>query len=196
MQLAGPLRERVCEIPRFADVARQVVELRASVLEVLDQLPVALANSAGRTRAARQVQRVVPEDRTVLQSRASLEEPYEALAVNRLAGRQGHASQLCERRQKVNARDRDGGLAPGLDDTRPPHAGGHAYPPFVQRALHASQGPVDRDAGSAIVGREDDQSLLAEVQLVKSLHDTPDARVDSLHHGRVGRIIGIPIRRP
>ena len=159
----------------FAYVVVEVVELDLARFESLDQLPVAHADDAGGGLAAGEVVGKVPVDGVAVEVFGTGEEGHEAGAVD---GRGGFgAGQVGEGREEVDGEDGLGARRAGVDEAG--HAGdeGDADAALIEHALAAAEWGVGCDGVAAVVGGEEDQGVLGEVELFEEGGEAADALV-------------------
>ena len=183
------------DVPRLADVAREIEELeprRARLREALaDAGPVADANHL-LAAVARELA-IEPGPRLL---RAAEQRRREAHAVHARRRLRLRPDQLEQRRQPVlETRHAIAGRA-GRDAALPAHDRRHAQAALVERALPAAKGPRRAEEGGvgaadvegrAVVRGEDDDRALLEPELGEEIEDPPDLAVEARHHRSVRR---------
>src|SRR5690606_37093049 len=155
-------------------VARAVV--RESVFVIVDELPIALPDGAGGTVDARGViMRVVPEKGTRGGRGFAAEERKQADAVARFVGGHGGAGDGEQRGEKVGGTGGCVGGGSGRDRSGPAHDERNAQAAFVELGFAAAEGRLRRVfETAAVVGSENDERVLAEVEGFEFCEDFAD----------------------
>src|SRR5207248_8656673 len=141
------------------------------------------------------VVRVVPVQGLARQRSGPAEHRGQADAVRFAAALD--ATRLEKRRVEINTADRHIATLTGFRDAGPLDEKRHADTAFVEVAFAISQRRVDRrrrvrplaDAQAAVVRGEDDDRLIAQLQVIQLLENAADALVHALDHGGVDRIV-------
>ena len=139
-ELADALGLFAGQIALLTEVVAEIEELDGVVLEILEELVVALADgAAGALHAVVAVVREVPEERGPLGRGAAADEAGEAHAVDVLRGERGGADHLEDRGIEVRADDRDMADGAGRAAAGPAYEERHADPALIEPALGAAE---------------------------------------------------------